>query len=199
LLAASAPQAGNLSPEHELARRWVPWLCAYTGARVSEITQLRGADVSQIDGVWCIRITPEAGSVKTDTARVVPIHEHLIEQGFPAVALAAGQGPIFYNPNRARGGSARGQYKRTGMRIAAWIKSLGIDGVRPNHGWRHTFKTISLEAGIEERAADYIQGHASKGVGRSYGSNTVPALAKQLALFPRYPVDYPASVPSLQS
>jgi len=27
------------------ARRWVPWLCAYTGARVGEIMQLRGLDV----------------------------------------------------------------------------------------------------------------------------------------------------------
>jgi integrase len=26
----------------DAARRWVPWLCAYTGARAGEITQLRG-------------------------------------------------------------------------------------------------------------------------------------------------------------
>jgi integrase len=29
----------------EALRRWGPWLCAYTGARVGEITQLRGVDV----------------------------------------------------------------------------------------------------------------------------------------------------------
>ena len=29
------------------ARRWVPWLCAYTGARVGEIMQLRGLDVDR--------------------------------------------------------------------------------------------------------------------------------------------------------
>jgi hypothetical protein len=28
----------------QAARRWVPWICAYTGARGGEITQLRGAD-----------------------------------------------------------------------------------------------------------------------------------------------------------
>jgi len=32
------PQSERLSPEHALARRWVPWLCAYTGARVAEMT-----------------------------------------------------------------------------------------------------------------------------------------------------------------
>ena len=30
----------------ERARRWVPWLCAYTGARAGEITQLRGSDIT---------------------------------------------------------------------------------------------------------------------------------------------------------
>ena len=46
------------------ARRWVPWLCAYTGARVGEIMQLRGVDVVEQDGVNVIAITPEAGTVK---------------------------------------------------------------------------------------------------------------------------------------
>src|SRR5690606_27872915 len=32
------------------ARRWVPWLCAYTGARVGEMIQLRKQDVRQIGG-----------------------------------------------------------------------------------------------------------------------------------------------------
>ena len=58
--------------------------------------------------------------------------------------------------------------------------------IRPNHAWRHTFKTICIEAGIEERAADYMQGHASKGQGRRYGANTITALAAQLGKFPRF-------------
>lgn len=64
------------------ARRFVPWLCAYTGARAGEITQLRGRDVIQEEGVWALRITPDAGTQKTNTARLVPLHEHLIAQGF---------------------------------------------------------------------------------------------------------------------
>jgi integrase len=47
---------------HEACKRWVPWLCAYTGARPGEMTQLRGADVIERDGVHAIRITPEAGT-----------------------------------------------------------------------------------------------------------------------------------------
>jgi integrase len=45
LSASLAPPGHLITPEHAAARRWVPWLCPYTGARVNEITQLRGRDV----------------------------------------------------------------------------------------------------------------------------------------------------------
>lgn len=55
LSAASAVvQSGRLSKEKALSRRWVPWICAYTGARVNEITQLRKEDFTERDGIWCI-------------------------------------------------------------------------------------------------------------------------------------------------
>ena len=72
----------DLDTPDNAARRWVPWLCAYTGARPGEMTQLRGADVIEREGIHGLRITPEAGTVKNKKTRVVPIHDHLIEQGF---------------------------------------------------------------------------------------------------------------------
>ncbi len=77
------------------AKRWIPWLCAYTGARSGEIAQLRGSDVIERDGITAIRITPEAGTVKSRQTRVVPIHEHLIEQGFLSFVQQSGKGPLF--------------------------------------------------------------------------------------------------------
>lgn len=47
------------------AKRWAPILCAFSGARISEITQLRKEDVRQEGARWVIRIAPEAGTVKT--------------------------------------------------------------------------------------------------------------------------------------
>jgi integrase len=191
LRSALVPALGKLSPERAFARRWVPWLCAYTGARVNEITQLRKEDVREVDGVWTIHITPEAGGVKTNEARTVPLHEHLIADGFLKAIGDRPDGPLFYNPDNGRGGSDRGQHKKVGMFLAAWVrKDLGVNdpAIQPNHAWRHTFKGICLEAGIEERAADYMQGHAPKGQGRRYGPNTIPALATQLAKFPRFEV-----------
>jgi integrase len=43
------------------ARRWAPWLCAYTGARPGEMTQLRGVGVIERDGIHGLRITHASG------------------------------------------------------------------------------------------------------------------------------------------
>ena len=47
----------------EAHKRWVPWVCAYTGARIAEICQLRTEDIRQITGIWCIAFAAEAGSL----------------------------------------------------------------------------------------------------------------------------------------
>ena len=57
------------------------------------LTQLRGADVIEREGLHGIRITPEAGTVKNNKSRVVPIHEYLIEQGFLEFVKEARQRP----------------------------------------------------------------------------------------------------------
>ncbi len=56
----------NLDTPDNAARRWVPWLCAFTGARPGEITQLRGGDVIERDGIHGLRITPDAGAVNVN-------------------------------------------------------------------------------------------------------------------------------------
>ncbi|MGJ8626750.1 MAG: DUF6538 domain-containing protein [Sulfitobacter sp.] len=51
------------TPQFTAAKRWVPITRAFTGARVTEITQLRKEDFRKEDGQWIARITPDAGSV----------------------------------------------------------------------------------------------------------------------------------------
>lgn len=176
----------------ELARRWVPWLCAYTGARVNEITQLRKCDVVEREGVWAIHITPEAGNVKTEKARWVPLHSHLIEQGFVAFVQASRQGPLFYKPREKETEGAAPAYQRTGQQLARWVRKNAVPdkAVLPNHGWRHRFKTIARTANLDHEAREVITGHALKTEGGEYGEWSVPALAAQIAKLPRY--DLPA-------
>lgn len=192
LVASIQPSTDKISAYQALARRWVPWLCSYTGARVAEIGQLRGSDVTEIDGFWTLRITPEAGTQKANTARIVPLHPHLIEQGFLAVSARSGNTPMFYDPTLVRKPSATNRHaKKVGERLAEWVRDqVGITDreIQPNHGWRHTFKTMTIEAGIPERVADAIQGHAPRSVGQTYGSVSLKTLAAAVASMPRYEV-----------
>jgi hypothetical protein len=65
LRAALAVPDDHDNPTQACGRRWIPWLVAYSGARVGEIAQLRRQDVWQEAGAWVMRITPGAGTVKT--------------------------------------------------------------------------------------------------------------------------------------
>ena len=60
--------------------------------------------------------------------------------------------------------------------------------VRPNHAWRHTFKTIGRQAGIEDSVLDAICGHAPGSIGADYGEVTVAAKARAFERFPRFTV-----------
>lgn len=172
----------------ELARRWVPWLCAYSGARVNEITQLRRCDVVEREGVWAIHITPEAGSTKTEEARWVPLHSHLIEQGFLAFVAASREGPLFYEPRTTGKPGQPPAYRRTGERLAEWVREIGVTDreVRPNHGWRHRFKTVARAAKVDAEAREVIAGHKPNTVGGTYGIWTLQSLAEEVEKLPRY-------------
>jgi integrase len=173
------------------ARRWVPWLCAYTGARVGEMTQLRGSDLIERDGIHALRITPDAGTTKNRKTRVVPLHDHLVEQGFLEFAAKHGDKPLFYMPRESK----KSPYAQARQRLADWVRGLGITDkeVSPNHGWRHTFKQIADHAEISERTSNYITGHAQRNEGSKYGAPTVKQMADAMRKFPRYELEEPHS------
>jgi integrase len=190
ILSAALGVRNTHTPDHA-ARRWAPWLCAYSGARVGEITQLRGSDVIEREGTHALRITPDAGTVKTRKARVVPLHEHLVEQGFLEFVAERGNGPLFYTPRESK----KPPYAQARQRLADWVRSLGIADkeLQPNHAWRHTFKQIADHVRISERMSDYITGHAQRTTGAKYGAPTLAQMADAMKEFPRYQLEEPHS------
>ena len=194
LILRAALQYAEPKTVQEGARRWVPWLCAYTGARAGEITQLRGADIENREGTYYAKLTPSAGKIKTGKARIVPLHDHLIDQGFVAFVQARGKGPLFYTGRPARAVSKdvvrpqATEADRAREKIGTWVRSLGITDLElsPNHAWRHTFKARAARSGIDARYNDAITGHAPATVGQSYGAPIAEDLAEALKKFPRY-------------
>lgn len=172
------PAGGRISVDRAAAVRWIPWICLYSGARVNEITQARAQDVCQIkvpegDPVWVIKITPEAGPIKGQK-RDVPLHPHLIEQGFLDYVKSRKGRCLFYDPGRSRGGKAGNPMSRkVGEALRGWVRlTCGISDptVSPNHGWRHYFRSASFAVDIQEHIIDGIDGHAPSTVARKYGS-----------------------------
>lgn len=188
LKASLEPQPDALAGRHKLARRWVPWICAYTGARVGEVTQLRAMDIRQDAGIWVYHITPEAGSTKDSKARSVPIHSHLIEQGILKLANANDPTPLFYDIPKNGGSLVNPPPKQRASKLAAWVRSLGVTTPQPNHGWRHRFKTVSRSSGIDAEVRDAIQGHVPRTEGEKYGKQPLPVLQAAVEKLPRYEV-----------
>lgn len=181
------------------ACRWVPWLCAYSGARAGELTQLRVQDIEQRNGYAVMKLTPDAGSIKGLKARTVPIHEHMIEQGFLEYVNVKGKGPLFYSAGTATKRKPdddplkprRPRAVQTRNKLAEWVRKLGITDkeIRPNHAWRHTFKAKARRSGIEKRVRDAICGHAPGSASDDYDNVTAKDMAEALKQFPRYRVD----------
>lgn len=185
------PIARSVSTRESLhrtaAKRWLPWLCALTGARVAEMAQLRGEDVHTRDGITFIRITPDAGSVKSGQYRDVPVHPQLVSLGFLDFVRMTGDGPLFYDTRKVRR-SPQHPSKIVASHIAAWVRSLGLidDSVDPSHGWRHRFKTIGREVEIGDRVLDALQGHAGRTAGDDYGDVTLKTRNTAIQKIPSY-------------
>ena len=143
-------------------------------------------------------ITPDAGTVKDRELRIVPLHSHIIAQGFLEFVRKVGKGPLFYNsrkksktdaddplkPRRARAATTRAH-------LSTWVRELGVTDpeVKPTHAWRHTFKQIANRVGIPEHVHDEITGHEQASIGREYAKPTVEDMAEAMTKFPRYSLD----------
>jgi len=164
LLAAARQEKG--------AKRWVPWLLAYTGARLEEVCQSFVKDIRQNGGIWYLDINAdnEGKALKNDgSVRKVPLHSTLIDEGFlDYVRSLPANGPLLpdLTPDRfeRRGGNGT-------KIIGRWVRAQGIVDSRkaPNHAWRHRFKDLCRGAGIEKAVHDALTGHASRDVGDGYG------------------------------
>lgn len=171
-------------------KRWLPWLLAFTGARLDEICQALARDVRQDTATetWYLDINadgPGKHLKNAGSARKVPLHHALLDHGFLDFhASLDPDGPLLpgLNPDAfgSRGGTAT-------KRMGRWVRSLGVSDRRkaPAHSWRHRFKDVCREAGIEQAVHDALTGHADANVGARYGSGySIKRLAAEIDKLP---------------
>ena len=165
-------------------RRWVPWIGAYTGARISEICQLRSEDIAEVEGIWCIKFLPEAGSLKTaGSERIVPVHPALMKGGLLEFSRKIKSGPLFKELSPDKFGNRGGNGTKM---IGRFVRDLGLKDPRlsPSHSWRHRIKTLGRKHGLAPDLMNAITGHQPETVGDSYGHYPVDALFRELRKIP---------------
>ncbi len=157
LLSARAVTPDLRFPRASASRRWAPWLCAYSGARIQEVCWLSKRDVWSEGGIWVMRFP----QTKTGIARSVPIHSELEREGFVRFVEEAPDGFLFVGDVERTTAASRSAPELRAAELAAWIKKKANleAGVSPNHGWRHTFVTRAEAAGISKRHSSAITGH----------------------------------------
>ncbi|MDP3272102.1 tyrosine-type recombinase/integrase [Limnobacter sp.] len=167
------------------AKRWGQWLCAFTGARVSEMMQLRKCDVRKEGDIHYVRITPDAGTVKARAFRDVPLHSQLIELGFLEFVARAQHDALFISPTAD---PEKRPAEVSSGRLSTWLRETGLApaGVAPNHGWRHRFKTQSIDLDFNPRVVDAIQGHTGRTASDGYGEVSLKAKKAAIDRLPHY-------------
>ena len=169
---------------------WLFLLGLTTGARIEETGQALVSDVRLSGSILYIDIddyvdegTDAAKSLKTpNSRRVIPVHDTLRALGFEryvASLCAADSVQLFPDLVAGRFGKHTKEASRSANRLIDRLVSK--DERLRFHSFRHQFKDFALEAGITERVADQITGHAPTTIGGRYGSGVrLPALSKFL-------------------
>ncbi len=170
---------------HDLLRRaaaetnpnikWLIWLQALSGARISEPAQLRGLNIDRRRDYYVMHLKPsteDGGTFKNaGSDRFVPIHSALIEAGFLEFKRTRCGLPLFYQPRR-EGWDQESKHPSKGLanRAAQWVREQGYTDLRlgPTHSLRHWFKSECLRLGQIREHIDAVQGQAPRSSSDGY-------------------------------
>lgn len=170
--------------------RWIPWLCAYSGMRVSEAGSLRKEDFFKVGERWFWKVTTAGGRKlkNASSERRIPVHPALVAEGLIEFVEAAPAGRLF-----------RGDTKDeidVQPRISTWVRGLITleehPELSPNHGWRHLFEDLCRRDRVPEEARHYITGRTDGNSQELYGRSEVmlPGLADAMEHIKSIPIDH---------
>lgn len=164
-------------------RQWAMLISLFSGARASELAQMKLDSFRTERGVRVFVI--EESTKTAGSQRIVPVHSKLIELGLEKrVKELRGGGATHLFPGwyakgmeakqeaLAKGGATLNHYfprfipKRFND---TYLPSVGIhDSRKAWHSFRHTFKTGLSRAGVVKSIRDELAGHADESAGAVY-------------------------------
>jgi integrase len=174
------------------AAYWVPLLGLYTGARQSDLCQLRVEDVTDhpVMGL-SVAILADAGDDDEDSPqtttksmghRRVPIHSDLIALGFAdyfADVKAGGHAALFPDVKHPAGTPAGTNFTKW---WSAYRKAQGVTRrYHDFHAFRHTSRTRLTDEGVEGTISDALLGHVEgQSTGRRIYDHSLKTLRANL-------------------
>ena len=148
------------------AAYWVPLIGLFTGARISEVAQLRVSDVLLSVPLPMLSITDEGEGQRVKTKagiRTLPIHAELIRLGLLEYVLK-----VKHSGATSLWPALKLREGRAGGYVSAWFgkfrKAAGISERYPDfHCFRHTVRTLMALGGVSPEIQDAITGHEVRG------------------------------------
>jgi len=146
---------------------WLPLIALHTGARLTEIAQLRVEDIKDMDGIKCFHINEEHKLQKLknpDSMRYIPIHSALVDLGFIDFVATKSSGWLFNGLLDKKGEVPR---DGLGTKASKWFlrhkNQLGIK--EPVfHSFRHTVANEFKQKSVPEQQAMGVLGHKSQSI-----------------------------------
>ena len=160
------------------AAYWLPLLGLLTGARLSELAQLKVADICLPTLRIQIQESNNEQRLKTPSARrSIPLHSELIRLGFIDYVSkqARNNESSLWSELPKRENKAGGFFS---VWFSAYKKECGIGTDVDFHSFRHTVRTKLVQQRINESIIDKLLGHAPTG---STGARTYTHVAEFLS------------------
>ncbi len=139
-------------------KKWMVLLGMCTGARLTELVNLRVEDIKFDDESrrHYISISPEAGSLKSKAARRrVPLHKKLVDLGFLEMVANVGAGRLWPSLKAASITSFFVRFREK----AGVERQCEFGNNRVFHSFRHWVVTKARSEGVEGSAVQQVVGH----------------------------------------